>query len=79
MEKFAGYYGPVGEDGCFNGTEKLWGTCPGSEMSLSFLEFWKLLTMHFLFTQVILYPSGVFDGIEELLVIVIVFLNDEKK
>ena len=41
--------------------QKTLGDCPGSEMTLSFLEFWKLLTMCFLFTQVMLYPTGVFD------------------
>ena len=41
--------------------------CPGNEMSLSILEFQKLLTMHFFFTYVI-YPSEIFDifeGVEE--------------
>ncbi|CAO2581379.1 hypothetical protein LEMLEM_LOCUS1904, partial [Lemmus lemmus] len=28
------------------------GDCPGRQLSLSFLECWKLLTIHFLFTQV---------------------------
>ena len=55
------------------------GDCPGSEMSLSFLEFWKLLTKYFLLTLVILYPSGVFDGVEEWLIIVIVFLSYNKR
>ena len=39
--------------------------CSDSEMSLYILKFWKLLTMHFLFTYVTLYPSVVFDGVEE--------------
>ena len=54
------------------------GDCPGSETFLSHLEFWNLLKVHFLFTQV--YPSGVFDGVfdgvEEQ--IVIVFLCYDK-
>ena len=45
------------------------GDYPGSEMSLSILEFQKLLTMNLLFTQVILFPSGVFDEVEEQIVI----------
>ena len=53
------------------------GDCPGNKMSLSILEFWNLPTMHFLFTKVVLYLSGVFDGVEEL--IVIVFLSYDKR
>ena len=39
-----------------------------------FLLFWKLLALHFLFTQVILYPSWVSDGVEDETVIVTDFL-----
>ena len=48
MEKSAGYYGPVGSRWMPQWYRKTSGDCPGSEMSLSILEFWKLLTMHFL-------------------------------
>ena len=54
------------------------GDYPGSEMSLLILEFWKLLTMYFLFTWVILYPSGVIDGVEEFIVIVLLSYGKNK-
>ena len=50
------------------------GDCPGSKMSLSFLEF---EVAYFLFNYVILYPSEVFDGVEEF--IVIAFLSYDKR
>ena len=50
MEKSARYYGPIGWRWMPQQYRRTLGDCPGSEMSLSFLEFWKLLTMHFLFT-----------------------------
>ena len=61
MEKSSGYYEPVHWRWV---PARTLCDCPGSKMSLSILEFWKLLTMHFFFTSVI-YPSGVFDGVEE--------------
>ena len=56
---------------------KAFGDCPGSKVSLSILEFWKLLTMYFLFTLII-YPSGVFNGVEELIVIVFFSYDKDK-
>ena len=66
------------EERCPNSTKKkLWVDCSGSEMSLLILEFQKLLTMHFLFTQE-RYFSQIFDGVEEFIVVVIVFLSYDK-
>lgn len=39
------------------------GDCPGSQLPLSFLLFWKLLVLHFLDTQEFI-PSQVSDGVE---------------
>ena len=50
MEMSAGYYGPEGWRWVPQRYRGTLGDWPGSEMSLSFLEFGKLLTMHFLFT-----------------------------
>ena len=50
MEKSAGYYGPVGWKWMLLHYRRTLGDYSGSKMSLSFLEFQKLLTMHFLFT-----------------------------
>ena len=44
MDKSAGYYGPEGWRWMPQQYKRTLGDCPGSEMSLSFLEFWKLLT-----------------------------------
>ena len=65
MEKSAKYYGPVGRRWIPQWYRKTLGNYPGIEMSLQIEEFRKLLTMDFLFTSVTLYPSGVFDGVEE--------------
>ena len=58
--------------------QKNFGDCPGSNMSLSILEFWKLFTMNLLFTQTILYPSGVFDGVKKFIVIVVFLIYDKR-
>ena len=50
MEKSAGYYGAVGWRWILQWYRRTVGNSPGSETSLSFLEFWKLPTMYFLFT-----------------------------
>ena len=64
MEKSVGYYGAYRlKIRCTNGVE-LWVTVQALRY-LSILEFWKLITMDLPFTQVILYPSGIFEGIEE--------------
>ena len=42
-------------------------------------RIWKLLAIYFQLTQVIFYPSGVFDGIEDQIVIIIVFLSYDKR
>ena len=55
--------------------QKNLGDCPDSEMSLSILEFWESLTKHFLFTWEIFYLSGIFDRVEEFIVIVILILS----
>ena len=47
------------------------GDYPGSKMSLSNLEFW-------MFTSIILCPSGIFEGVEELIVIVFLRYNKNK-
>ena len=44
MEMSAGYDGPKGRKWMPQRYRGTLGDCPGSEMSLSFLEFWKLLT-----------------------------------
>ena len=50
IEKSVGYYGPVSWKWMPQRYRRTLGDCPGSEMSLSFLKFWKLLTMYVLFT-----------------------------
>ena len=72
MEMSAGYYGPEGRRWMPQWYKKTLGDCPGSEMSMSFLEFGSCLL---LFTYIVLYSSGVFDGLEEWLVVVIVFVS----
>ena len=62
MEMSTGYYGPVGWRWMLQWYKRTLGDCPGSKMSLSFLEF---EVAYFLFNYVILYPSEVFDGVEE--------------
>ena len=51
------------------------GDSTGSEMSLSILEFWKWLSIHFMFTSVILYFSEIFAAVEKYIFIVVVFLS----
>lgn len=41
------------------------GDFPGGQLSLSFLQFWKLPTLHFLYTQVIFTHSEDSDGVED--------------
>ena len=53
---------------------KTLGDCAGCEMSLSFLEFGSCLFLVYLGNT-----SGIFDGVEELLVIIIVFLSYDKR
>ena len=57
MENSAGYHGPEGQEWMLQQYRKTLGDCPGSEMSLSFLEFWKLLISHLLRQYYILLES----------------------
>ena len=50
MEKSTGYYEPIAWILVPTMWKENFEDRPGSEMSLSILELWKLLTMHFLFT-----------------------------
>ena len=50
MEKSAGFYGPVGWRWMHQWDRRTCGDCPDREMSLSILEFWKLLAVHFMLT-----------------------------
>ena len=50
VEKSAGHYGPVDWTWMSPCYRRTLSHCPGSEMSLSILGFWKLLTMYFLLT-----------------------------
>ena len=44
MKMSVGYYGPEGRRWMPQRYRRTLGDCPGSKMSLSFLEFWKLFT-----------------------------------
>ena len=63
------------EDGCPNGTKELWVTIQAARCHC---HFQSLEVVYFLFAQVILYPSGVFDGVEEWLVIVSDYYDKDK-
>lgn len=49
-----------------------------SDISVNY-RVWKLLAMNFLLTQELFYPSGNFDGVEDQIVITIVFISYNKR
>jgi len=61
--------GQEAEDRCSTVTENI-GDCPGSQLSLSFLQFLEAVFLNFPHTQVIFIPSRVPDGVEDYEVVV---------
>ena len=77
-KSFSDTMGLQTEDGWSNVTKDLWVTVQAAGCLVN-QKFGKLLTMYFLFTQVILYSTGIFDEVEEQIVIDIVFLGQDKR
>ena len=63
-EKFDGYARPVGQRGMTNHCKGTLRDCPGSQLFLSLLTFLEVTCLHFLITQLILFPSWVL-GVED--------------